>query len=288
MFEGISIATALVGTFLASAWDLKTTEVPDAIPYTMIGIGLGLATVQSFIYWNFSLLIECLFSGFLLLAFGALMYFLGQWGGADALILAGVGFLLPNISHPRLLFPFPFSYLLNVFLIGAVYMIFYAIVFSLLNRRVILSFIKEIKTNKLIISLGFFGLFIFFAVINYLIHFFFNFPIKHSLIFKNSIILLIITLGVYFLLKFVKTVDEVGFKKRIPISKLKVGDVLAEEKLWRGISEKEIEKIRKSGKKFVIVKEGVRFAPAFFLALIFTLLYGDGISLIYKIFYKGV
>jgi hypothetical protein len=283
MFEGISIIVALAGTFLASLWDLKTTEVPDPIPYAMIGIGLAIALLQSFIYRDFSQLADCLFSGFSLLVFGALMYFLGQWGGADALILAGVGFLLPKISKPKLLFPFPFSYLLNVFIIGAIYMIIYALTFAVFNKKIILSFFKEVKASKSILSLGSFGLFILFIGINYSILFLLNLPIQHSFVLKNSLLLLVITLGIYLLLKFVKVVEEVGFKKRIPVSKLKVGDVLAEEKFWKGISEKEIEKIKKSGKKFVWIKEGVRFAPTFFLALIFTLYYGDGISLIYKI-----
>jgi hypothetical protein len=283
MFEGISIIVALAGTFLASLWDLKTTEVPDPIPYAMIGIGLAIALLQSFIYRDFSQMADCLFSGFSLLVFGALMYFLGQWGGADALILAGVGFLLPKISKPKLLFPFPFSYLLNVFIIGAIYMIIYALTFAVLNKKIILSFFEEVKASKSILSIGSFGLFILFIGINYSILFLLNLPIQHSFVLKNSLLLLVITLGIYLLLKFVKVVEEVGFKKRIPVSKLKVGDVLAEEKFWKGISEKGIEKIKKSGKRFVWIKEGVRFAPTFFLALIFTLYYGDGISLIYKI-----
>jgi Flp pilus assembly protein protease CpaA len=287
MFEEISLTTAVVGTFLASLWDLKTTEVPDPIPYAMIGIGLSIALIQSFTYWSFSSILDSLIAGSALLAFGALMYFFGQWGGADALILAGVGFLLPKFTKIKLLFPFPFSYLLNVFIIGAVYMIVYALIFTMLNRKIALSFFKEVKASKSILSIGSFGLFVLFIGINYLVLSFLHLPIQHSFVFKNSLLLLIITLGIYFLLKFVKVVEEVGFKKRIPVSKLKVGDVLAEEKFWKGINEKEIEKIKKSGKKFVWIKEGVRFAPTFFLALIFTLYYGDGISLIYKILIGG-
>ena len=50
-------------------------------------------------------------------------------------------------------------------------------------------------------------------------------------------------------------------------------------KIWEGITEKELKKIKKSGKKFIWIKEGVRFAPAFPLALLFTILVGDGILL---------
>ncbi|MCS7106355.1 MAG: hypothetical protein NZ942_03500, partial [Candidatus Aenigmarchaeota archaeon] len=66
-------------------------------------------------------------------------------------------------------------------------------------------------------------------------------------------------------------------------SKLKVGDVLAESKLWEGITQKDLIKIKKSGKKYVVIKEGVRFAPAFPLALLFTLYFGDVFPLIFRL-----
>ena len=55
--------------------------------------------------------------------------------------------------------------------------------------------------------------------------------------------------------KFVKAVENVGFKKKIPVSKLKVGDVPDYYKIWEGITEKEIRKIKKSGKKHIWIEE---------------------------------
>ncbi len=66
-------------------------------------------------------------------------------------------------------------------------------------------------------------------------------------------------------------------KKRIPVSKLRVGDVLLSSKLWEGITEKELKRIKRSGKRYVRIKEGVRFGPAFPLALLFTIYFGDTI-----------
>jgi hypothetical protein len=101
---------------------------------------------------------------------------------------------------------------------------------------------------------------------------------------QNSIIPLLVTLGLFFLWRFAKAVEDIGFKRKIPVSKLKVGDVLLENRLWEGINEKQLKKIKKSGKKTVVIKEGVRFAPAFPLALLFTLFYGDGILFLIKTF----
>jgi hypothetical protein len=54
-----------------------------------------------------------------------------------------------------------------------------------------------------------------------------------------------------------------------------------EYRIWEGITEKELEKIKKSGRKYIYIKEGVRFAPTFPLALIFTLWFGDGITFLF-------
>jgi prepilin signal peptidase PulO-like enzyme (type II secretory pathway) len=84
----------------------------------------------------------------------------------------------------------------------------------------------------------------------------------------------------FLLWKFVKVVEEVGFKKKIPVSQVRIGDVPLDFKVWEGVTEKDLAKIKKSGKKYIWIKEGVRFAPAFPLALLFTIFYGDIILLL--------
>jgi len=92
------------------------------------------------------------------------------------------------------------------------------------------------------------------------------------------------TLGLFVIFKFSKSVEDFGFKKKIPVGKLRVGDVLLESKEFVGLSPRQVAAVKRSGRKFVVIKEGVRFAPAFPLALLFTLLYGDAIFLILKYF----
>jgi Flp pilus assembly protein protease CpaA len=73
-----------------------------------------------------------------------------------------------------------------------------------------------------------------------------------------------------------------GFYKRIPTKNLKVDDMLGEDipelklskRILRGLKANEIEKIKKI-KRYVVIKEGIRYGPVFPLALIITLLYGD-------------
>ncbi|MDI6798625.1 MAG: prepilin peptidase [Candidatus Aenigmarchaeota archaeon] len=283
-FQIISFATALVGSSLAGLCDLKTTEIPDEIPYAMIAIALILYGIQSYLQWSYWPLLNSLIAGLSLLGFGFMMYYLGQWGGGDAKTLSAIGFLIPTSElFPELIFPFPFSYLINVFLIGAAYMLIYAFVLSLINRKIISKFVKDLKSTSNVLLVGSVFLFVFLVGINWYLINFFQTRFDLVLILRSSIFPVIATLGLFAIWKFARSVEDVGFKRTIPISKLKVGDVLEQNKLWEGITEKELIKIKKSGKKYVRIKEGVRFAPAFPLALLFTLYFGDGLFFLIKL-----
>jgi hypothetical protein len=85
-----------------------------------------------------------------------------------------------------------------------------------------------------------------------------------------------VAVSMFLLWKFAKTVEDVGFKKRIKVSEIKEGDVPTDFKVWEGITKEQIKELKKSKKKYVWIKEGVRFAPAFTFALIFTLFFGEG------------
>ncbi|MBI4018458.1 MAG: hypothetical protein HY368_02515, partial [Candidatus Aenigmarchaeota archaeon] len=63
--------------------------------------------------------------------------------------------------------------------------------------------------------------------------------------------------------------------------KLKPGDVL-EKMIWRGLTREEIREIKRK-EKYAVVKEGVRFVPAFALTLVATLLYGNIFMLLFPI-----
>lgn len=286
MFEIISLIVAIFGSSLAAAFDLKITptEIPDEIPHAMIALALILASFKCIVDFSLNPLIESSLYGLLLLAFGFLMYRFGQWGGGDAKVLAAIGFFSPFISTltKNFYLPFAFAYLVNVFIVGAAYMLIYAFVLAILNKKIFFSFLKNVKSSSKIMMVSLLALFSLFFFSNFYLFKLFSLPIDFYSIILNSSLLLIFSLGLFLLWLFTKTVEDVAFKKKIPLSKLKVGDVLLESKVWEGITEKELKKIKKSGKKFVWIKEGVRFALAFPLALIFTLFYGDCVFFLIK------
>ena len=63
------------------------------------------------------------------------------------------------------------------------------------------------------------------------------------------------------------------FKRKIDASRVRIGDVPIGYR-WKGLTEKEVQKIKKKGNK-ITIKEGVRFAPVFVITIILTILFGN-------------
>lgn len=273
----IPLATALIGTTIAAVWDLKTTEVPDQLPYLMIAIALLFYSYQSVAELSFWPIAKSLMYGLSFLGFGAFMYFVGQWGGADMLLLSSVGFLLPfsPAGFSSTILPFPVSYFINVFIVGAVYMILYAFAFSLKNKNVLSGFVTDLKASMNIIAIGSIAMIVLFYVAALNITRILSGSIDFMRAFYISIYPMLSIVTIYLVWRFAKSVERYGFRRKIPISKLKVGDMLLGEKKLVGVTDKQINALKKSGKKYVEIKLGVPFAVAFPLAILVTLLYGD-------------
>ena len=270
------IAVALAGSFLAGVIDLKTTEIPDEIPYVMAGAGIIFHLIESIVIGSYTPILHSCMAGLGFLAFGFFMYYTGQWGGGDAKLLSALGFLLPTLQNSKTFFPFSLSLFFNVFFIGAIYMVIYAFALSLKEKRVWTEFSHELKANAgmlVVLNIAIAVALILFGIVA--MRFLVGLSFFELLIMEFKLVIFVAFM--FFVWRFSKTVEEVGFKKKIPVSKLREGDVLLESKLWEGLTKEQVKKIKKSGAKHVWIKEGVRFGLAFPLALLFTLLVGDGI-----------
>ena len=265
MFELLLIAIALVGSLAAGIYDLKTSNIPDSLCIAMIIAGLVIHSVYGFLTGDFNNLINSLMFGGLFLAFSLAMYFTGQWGGGDGELLIAIGVLLPNLTIVNTYFPFAISFFINSFFIGAAYSLIYSIILVYRNDGISKSFFKSINQPPLIMVL------LALLLLSFASFFYLKFL---SVIFFLSFVMVIFW-------KFAKSIDK-GFYKRIPVSKLKVDDMLGEDipklklykRLIKGLTKEQVQKIKKN-KKYVIVKEGIRYGLTFPLALIFTLLFGD-------------
>lgn len=258
----IPLVIAVLGSVVAGAWDLKTTEVPDEIPALMISLGLFVHFLSTGMTGDFYPLAVSLSAGTILLIAGLLMYSKGQWGGADAWILAAIGYLIPLYSG-RI---FIIDYLLNFLVVSAVYMIVYAVIIGARNPQIFSYFSKELKAKWKIVA----GIPLLYAVFSLFMLFYVSSSAVN--VMPLLYILILVTLLTLFWV-YGKVIEKYAFRKKIPASRLKVGDIL-EEMLWRGITEEEIKTIRKK-KKFVVIKEGIRFVPVFPITLLVTLMFGN-------------
>ncbi|MBI4894542.1 MAG: prepilin peptidase [Candidatus Aenigmarchaeota archaeon] len=280
LLDQVIFGTALIGSGVASYYDLKTTEVPNWVFYAILIVGVPAVALNSLVNSSFDMFAVSGITGLSLLALGYGMYRAGQWGGADMTLLALIGFLMASVSldfATQTAFPFGVSFLINLFLIGAVYMIGYSAVFALRSKDVMRAFGSDMRKNLVataLISLVMFVAFV--ALAAYL-----NGMFGGSMSLQDMLFLSLapVAMTACFLLvyRFAKVVEGVGFKKKIPVSRLRVGDMLMDERKLVGIEEDQLRRIKRSGKKFVWIKEGVRFIPAFPMALLFTVLVGDAI-----------
>jgi Flp pilus assembly protein protease CpaA len=265
MLELLLIAIALIGSFAAGFYDLKTSNVPDKVCISMIILGLVTHIISGIITKDFSAFLYSLLFGGVFLAFSLLMYYTGQWGGGDGELLIALGVLLPNLSLAKTYFPFALSFFINSFFIGAAYSIIYSLILSYKNHSISKNFFKSIKQPLPLTILAI-------LFLSSIISFFY-------LKILSVILFLLFVLVLFW--KFAKSIEK-GFYKRIPVSKLKIDDMLGEDiprlkiykKFIKGLTKEQIRRIKRI-KKYVVIKEGIRYGLVFPLTLLFTLLFGD-------------
>lgn len=257
------IGFAFVLTAIAGYFDLRTTEVPDEIPALLIAVSVFFWYINWAVTGNVFPLFVSIVGGSVLLSIGLLLYNTGQWGGADAWLLAGVAYALPLLNGSI----FIIDYLFNFFLVTIVYMVLYAISLGIIHGKIFQLFCKDLKKSWLVV----FSIPLAYALFVSIMAFFGFF--NHSLI-----IILIVVVFMTLFWRYARVIEQHVFRKRIPASELKVGDVLLDSK-WVGLTKDEIGHIRKR-KKQVVIKEGVRFVPVFAITLLVTVLWGNVFFLI--------
>ena len=272
MFEMLYILIAVVGSLAVGIYDLKTSDVPDLVVYFMTAAGLGLHFVEAITLNNMSLFTDTLIVGAVFFVIGAIMYYTKQWGDGDSALLVAIGVLTATFTTT--FFPFALSFFINLAIIGAFYSILYAMIMATRNGSDKIFFKELRKEKKKIVN-----------IMSMLLPGFIVVAIATST-YQFILFPFVIAIAFLFYL-FIKAIDK-GFRKKISVSKLKEGDVIGEDiprakiysKYIRGLTKKDIAKIKRH-KKHVIVLDGIRYTPAFALALIFTLLYGDVVTLLF-------
>jgi len=269
MFE-IMLGIALIGSVIAGIFDLKTTEIPDEISFLMIILAIAGWFVYSVINNDFKFLINSLIVGSLFLGIGWAMYRAGQWGGGDALLLGAIFYLLPTFPN---IFLFPITFLINLLLVGIIYMFIYTLILGIKHKEIRRYYKDDLKkTWKVVIFIP-----LLFGSVSFILPIILNIATLEILT-TSALFLFVITFLTLFW-RYGYVIEKKLFTKRIPTKKLKVGDVIAKSKRWDGIDKNQLEEIRKK-KKYITIKEGIRFAPVFSISLIVTITFGNLLFLI--------
>lgn len=268
------LETLIVITFafllVASLHDLKTKEVPDYLSYLFMASGILIQAYYLAENFDLNYLLVLAANSVCGTAFGFIMYYARQWGGADAKLITGLSIYMSNPHNPWLFA----NYFLNFLLVGAFYGIIGSSIIILANAKKFGDeILKDFGKNKAFyvagISVSCLGVITFFSnpflgVLLVLL----GFLLVSVLVLKNADALMI---------------------KSVPISKLVEGDWLIDRIVVNGrvlfdpkksvdVRKDQLEQIKNSGVKKVRIRDGIPFIPSFLIAFIVTVL-GQGFSL---------
>ena len=255
----IIIILALAGSIIAGLWDLRTTEVPDPLPIGMVVAGIAFWMASWLLGGDLNSLLLSLGVGTALLAIGLLLYKKGQWGGADAWILAAIGYMVPVCRGELFIVP----YLFNFMLVSIAYTVVYSLVIGLLHASVFRHVAKDFAQNIRILAGA--------PVIVLVVLLVASAQVPQIIGLAPTIVPPIILLVLFW--RYAVVIERRVFKKKIPTGRLSVGDVL-ENGNWVGLTERQVRKLKRE-KRYVVIKDGMRFVPVFAIALVLTLLFGN-------------
>lgn len=284
---------AFLGLILASIFDLKTTEVPDFLSYSLIITGLSLRLMHSVVYNNWKFFTSSLLILLLFFILGSLLYYSKQWGGADAKLLMALAVLIPSypsfllkFTSPNLeLLPFPLILITNILIIGSIYGLVWAIVLAVKHKEKFLSRFKTLfKITKRLRFLTYF-LIILLIFLSFLAY---NATTKTILLSLSVILFLLLYLWI-----FIKAVEDTSMYKFLHPSELREGDQLARTLLYKGkkitsspygLTKDQIALIKNSNLRSILIKEGVPFIPSFLIGFLLTIFLGNPLAILFMVF----
>jgi hypothetical protein len=210
------------------------------------------------------------------LVLGVVMFYAGQWGGADSKIIIGLGALL-GLGFGTLE---TLLFIVLMLLGGAVYGIVYALTLAVGNWRSCATRFKQLirqsgihAARRIVVIVCF----LLFATLVFL-------PGYRSMLF-------LVLVGIYvlfYLWLLIKTVEEAVLIKEYPVGKLTEGDWIYKDVTVRGklecgpkdlgISKEQIARLKMLKVQRVWVKEGIPFLPSFLLAYILLWFLNDYVA----------
>jgi Flp pilus assembly protein protease CpaA len=264
---------ALTGLILGSLEDLRTREVPDWLNFALIFTGVAIGASYSIARWDVSFILQSTVGLGVAVAVAYLMFYTGQWGGGDSKLLMGLGALLgirPALDHVPLFAIF----MLNLFLLGAVFGIFWACSLAIRHWSAFKeAFCSKLRSDAVTLARKIvIGVVVVCLVGAYLA------PAELRWLLLGSVFFLYGTLYLWIV---VTAVESSCMVKHVDVEDLVEGDWIMEEVEVDGevihgpddlgIEQRTIDQMREHDIDAVLVKEGVPFVPSFLLAFVVTI-----------------
>ena len=269
--NSVLFLTALAFSTIASYFDLKTGEIPDKFTIGLVAVALVMRAIFAADLGDLNYFLDGAIVGAILFGFGALLFYTGGWGGGDAKLISGIGAALGGLIAPTAIdssfaiFPPFFGIFIALSLVAIPYSLGYAFILALRQREVFTLTKKRIIKNWIILTL---------AIVASLAMFIL-FGSRSPLMMITSFFPAIF----YFVVIFSRSVEDTAMQKEIPIGELIEGDMVVEDIIINGkkvaskrdmdgLSKEALATIKKSKLKKIKIKWGIRFAPAFPLAIL--------------------
>ncbi len=261
-----------VGIFIAMLQDLKRREVDNWLNLLLVFCGWGFLIFRAIFEKDVQLIFVSVSCFILMFVLANLFYYGRVFSGGDAKLLfamfaafVGAGFYLTMLNVA--------VFIVLLLVSGAVYGLFY------MCFLVFRDFNKMKKGIYEEFGRGYVKLGIFVSLIIIVGGFFIEFFMPLGI--------LLLFMSVAF--PFIKSIEKDSMMHLVNPKSLRLGDLLAKDvkignktikSKWEGISEEELVALKKSKKK-IMIKEGIPFVPAFFIAFIaYVLLRGKIIAFV--------
>lgn len=283
MIEWALTVVCFVALIIATITDLDRREVPDWLNYALLITAVLVQIITALVRTDWMYIYLPALGFLLTFGFSALMFYTGQWGGGDAKMLMAMGvavpttpILIPFFSLPQSAFWFLPTFMINIFLMGAVYALLWAIYKTIQNaKRFGQSFVTlyhKLKWWRYGLYVLCLGLFITALLL----------PIIERVFL---ITLALVCFVGFFIYLYGKAVEKACMYQDMKIDDLTEGEWIAKDIIHKGkyvcgpkdlgVSKKQITQLKRFGFKNVPVKIGIPFIPAFLLGYLMTFFVGN-------------
>jgi len=275
MFELILVIIVVLVLLISSLIDFKKREVPDELSIGLIVVAVILKILHAYEISDISVLISSLIGFLVFLGISLVLYYTRQWGGGDAKLFMALGIALPyypkelTIFNPSLNINFMLIIVFNMLIFGFLFGLFYMIYLLVKNKS---------KLNKLKLNVNKFYFLLPLAFV--ILSLFFQYELRILLL-----ILAFLVLIYPYLFKVIKFIENEVLTYKLKVGKLTEGDWILHDVFYKkkkiysrkspGVTKKQIELFKKYKIKNFIVREGIPFVPAIFLAIVFSLIFGN-------------